>query len=99
MATVLHGDFEWDDVKAENNLRRHAVSLLEGITVFDDPFAIIERSHKHSIGEIRYVIIGMSERNRLIAVAYTIREQVRIISARKLTPQERRHYEKQTENQ
>ena len=93
---IVYGDFEWDKEKARRNLRIHFVSFEEATTVFDDPLAIIEQSAKHSVGETRYVIIGLSERNQLLAVAHTLRWRIRIISARWLTPRERREYENQT---
>lgn len=97
MGDIINGHFEWDEAKAQSNLRIHGVSFEEAASVFDDPLAIIERSWKHSVGENRYVIIGLSKRNRLLAVAYTPRQRVRIISARGLTPHERRNHENQTE--
>jgi uncharacterized protein len=48
----------------------------------------------HSIGESRYIIIGISRFGQLLIVAHTDRlERVRIISARKATRQEQRFYE------
>ena len=44
--------------------------------------------------EDRWIIIGMSHRNRLLIVAHTDRgESVRIISAREVTRRERKLYE------
>jgi len=40
MATVIYGDFEWDDAKAETNLKKHGVTFEEASTVFDDPNAL-----------------------------------------------------------
>jgi uncharacterized DUF497 family protein len=40
VATVVEGDFEWDDAKAESNLGKHGVSFAEGATVFADPWAV-----------------------------------------------------------
>lgn len=97
MPDVIHGGFEWDATKARRNLKDHAIGFSEAVTVFEDPLVVIERSPKHSLGEDRYVIIGVSDQGRLLAVAYTPRHRLRIISARKLTPKERRDYEKQTE--
>ena len=50
-----------------------------------------------SIGESRYVIIGLSRFGQILVVAHTDRgEKVRIISARKATRQERRFYEEES---
>jgi hypothetical protein len=40
VATVIEGDFEWDDEKALSNLDKHGVSFPEAATVFADPAAV-----------------------------------------------------------
>jgi len=40
VATVIEGDFEWDDEKARSNLEKHGVSFAEAATVFADPAAV-----------------------------------------------------------
>jgi Ribonuclease toxin, BrnT, of type II toxin-antitoxin system len=40
VATVIDGDFEWDEDKAEANLAKHGVSFAEAATVFADPAAV-----------------------------------------------------------
>ena len=97
MGDLIYGDFEWDEEKARSNLHAHGVSFLEAMTVFDDPLAVVKESRKHSVGEYRYVIIGMSGKSRLLVVTYTPRRLTRIISARKLTAKERHDYESQRE--
>lgn len=94
---ILYGDFEWGEGKAGYNQRVHGVSFVEAITVFEDPLAVTKESRKHSVGEYRYVTIGLSARGRLLAVSHTPRPRIRVISARRLTPKERRHYENQAE--
>ncbi|MFM6198868.1 MAG: BrnT family toxin [Dolichospermum sp.] len=48
----------------------------------------------HSYGEERYVIIGLSNANRILIVPHTDRaDRVRIISAREATRNERRFYQ------
>ncbi|MGZ8846637.1 MAG: BrnT family toxin [Pyrinomonadaceae bacterium] len=91
-------EFIWDTQKAKSNIRKHGVSFEEAITVFNDPLFVIFRSHKHSLDENRYVIIGMSDQDRLLAVSFTEANEIRIISARELTTRERRNYEKQQKN-
>jgi uncharacterized DUF497 family protein len=41
VATVVHGDFERDDVKAASNLTKHAISFEEAATVFADPKVLV----------------------------------------------------------
>jgi hypothetical protein len=90
--------FEWDDEKAEANLWKHKVSFAEGATVFDDPYVVIEPDRLHSHGEVRAFATGFSRMSRVLLVVYTERyERVRLISARKATPEERRKYESQFE--
>jgi uncharacterized DUF497 family protein len=86
--------FEWDAQKAQANQRKHQVSFEEARTVFGDPFARITEDRDHSEGEQRWHIIGISVQQRVLVVAYTERnETIRIITARKAEPGERRRYE------
>ena len=47
--------FEWDNKKAENNLKKHQVSLEEGASVFSDALAFTFRDPDHSVREMRYL--------------------------------------------
>jgi hypothetical protein len=86
--------FEWNPEKAVINLRKHDISFQEATTVFDDPLSVTFPDPDHSIGENRYIIIGMSRSGQLLVVSHTDREnRTRIISARRATRQERRFYE------
>jgi uncharacterized DUF497 family protein len=85
---------EWDPVKARTNLTKHQVSFEEASTVFDDPLFITFLDVEHSDNEERYIILGLSQRSRLLLIAHTDREgAIRIISAGKATKNERRFYE------
>jgi uncharacterized DUF497 family protein len=86
--------FEWDESKADANLKKHGVSFEEAKTVFYNPMAIIFDDEAHSIDEQREIIIGHSRKNRLLLVSFTERSiSVRIISARLVTRKEREDYE------
>lgn len=86
--------FEWNPDKATLNLEKHGISFQEAATVFNDPLSVTSPDPDHSIGENRYVIIGISRFGELLVVAHTDRgEKIRIISAREATRQERRFYE------
>lgn len=86
--------FEWDHAKAAGNLVKHGVSFEEASTVFADPLGRIADDPRHSTEEPRFVLLGQSERQRLLAVMYTERaDTIRLISARGATPRERRAYE------
>lgn len=89
-------EFEWDARKAAQNLSRHGVSFDEASTVFGDPLAATVRDPRHSVGEFRFVTIGLSTSDRFLVVAHTDRDdRIRIISARRATRRERRQYEGQ----
>jgi uncharacterized protein len=86
--------FEWDNRKAESNLRAHGVSFREATTVFGDSLSITISDPDHSTAEMRFVDIGLSHRGRLLVVSYTERgNRIRLISARRTTRNERRQYE------
>ncbi len=86
--------YEWDKEKELTNLKKHGVSFEEAETVWRDFFNIDLFDDEHSEGERRFLMVGESEQNRLLIVSYTERENsFRIISARELTPKEKRDYE------
>jgi hypothetical protein len=86
--------FEWDDVKAEANLRKHGIDFDEAQSVFTDPLSLVIDDVAHSQDEERLVIIGMSFMARLLVVVFTDRNQrIRLISARRATRRERAQYE------
>ena len=96
-------DFEWDPAKAALNVAKHRVSFDEASTVFADPLSSTFPDPRHSLGEQRFVIFGVSHGGRLLAVMYAERrrpdedaEVIRIISAREATRGERTAYEEGT---
>jgi len=85
--------YEWHPLKAARNLKDHGVSFEEAATVFDDPLAIITPDFAHSIEEQRFICFGSSDQSRFLAVAFTERgDIIHIITAREMTPKERRFY-------
>lgn len=88
---VSVGDFEWDEAKARTNLRKHGVAFTDAVTVFLDPRAIDAPDLEHPE---RYVIIGRAKGSRVLFVVYAERrDRIRLISARKVSPSQRRIYE------
>lgn len=86
--------FEWDGNKAFSNLSKHGVSFDEAKTIFNDPLYVDFYDPDHSDDEERYLIVGESNRGRLLIVSYTeIENSIRIISAREVTRSEREAYE------
>jgi uncharacterized DUF497 family protein len=86
--------FEWNENKAASNLSKYGVSFEEAKTVFDDPLYVDFYEPDHSEDEERYLIVGESNRGRLLIVSYTKRgDSIRLISAREVTRTEREAYE------
>ena len=52
-------EFEWDDVKAQANLRKHKISFQEARRVYDDLFALIEQDLSEDFGEDRFLATGV----------------------------------------
>ena len=87
--------FAWDDDKAEENQQKHGVSFEEASTVFADENARLKHDPDHSQEEDRFILLGFSAKLRLLIVCHAYRENdevIRIISARKATPNERKQY-------
>lgn len=92
--------FEWDPLKARANLAKHGVPFDEAARVWDDPDyvvypdAVVDHEQRwHAIGRVGLVT--------LLLVVHIYRgppdnERVRIISARKATPRERRIYDSES---
>jgi uncharacterized DUF497 family protein len=90
-------EFQWDSNKAQINLEKHRVAFEEAITAFYDPLSITIPDPEHSEGEHRFLLLGLSNRNRLLVVSHTDRgDSIRIISARVATRHERKNYEHPT---
>ena len=86
--------FEWDANKAGINIEKHGVTFDEATTVFSDEISATVPDPDHSIEEERAIIFGLSASNRHLVVSFLERgDIIRIISAREMTPQERRAYE------
>lgn len=92
--------FEWDPVKAASNWTKHGITFEMAQEAFKDTLAVVEIDDRQDYGEerlVRTAMVGL----RYLFVSYTERvdrrngdEVIRIISARKATPHERRTYHK-----
>ncbi len=86
--------FEWNALKAAENLRKHGVSFDEAASVFFDPLSATGDDPDHSLHERRFVTFGMSSSGRLLVVAHAEHDDgIRIITARQATRAERKLYE------
>ena len=87
--------FDWDPAKAESNVRKHGVRFADAVTALEDELALTMRD-PFAEGEERWVTLGVDSLGRALVVVYTWRDDsIRVISARRATPSERRQSERQ----
>lgn len=87
--------FEWDGNKNQINQQKHGISFEEAQTVFYDDHAILFDDPEHSIGEERFLIIGVTENEKICIVSHCYKDKedtIRIISARPATKNEKKVY-------
>lgn len=84
--------FEWDENKNQQNLKKHKISFEEAIEIFNGiVFTTIDE--RYDYGETREISVGAIQGVVILTVAHTERNgKIRIISARKATPRERKDY-------
>jgi uncharacterized protein len=79
-------NFEWDEAKAANNLRKHGVSFAFATTAFEDSCAIEKIDDREDYGEERIILTGYGTDDMsgiLLTITYTLRDEIhRLISAR-----------------
>jgi uncharacterized protein len=89
--------FEWDEAKAQSNLRKHGVRFEDAMLVFADPFAMVEQDRCEG-DELRWQTLGSVGDTVLLLVAHTVRDEeqdeiIRLVSARKAVRKERKRYD------
>jgi uncharacterized protein len=87
--------FSWDERKDRENQRKHGVSFEEASSAFADENARLRHDPDHSQDENRFILLGISAKLRILVVAHAYRRegnQIRIVSARKATRNEREQY-------
>jgi uncharacterized DUF497 family protein len=85
-------EFEWDENKNRQNIKKHGISFEEATAIFDKPFWT-RIDDRYDYREVREVSIGDIGNFVIVVVAHTERKnKTRVISARKATPRERRRY-------
>jgi uncharacterized DUF497 family protein len=88
----LQGDAEWDRRKSAANLLKHGIRFSEAVTALSDDLAVTVEDEDSD--ERRFITVGAGVGGEILVVVYTWRdERVRLISARRATPKERRAYE------
>ncbi len=89
-------NYEWDEKKAHLNRQKHGIDFADVVSVFEDEAALTIEDDDPD--ERRFITLGMNALGQLLLVVYTYRAHgIRIISARKATPRERRYYEENDE--
>ena len=85
--------FRWNEDKARRNSQKHGVSFQQGAQVFFDPFLRYVDATRD--GEQRDGAIGFDFDFRILFVVHLVVEDeyIRLISARKAEPDERKRYE------
>jgi uncharacterized DUF497 family protein len=89
-------EFEWDERKNQENIRKHGLTFQEAETVFSDEHALLIGDSEHSGSEDRFILLGLSADLQTLVVChcYCRAAVIRIISARKATRRERDQYHK-----
>jgi uncharacterized DUF497 family protein len=86
-------------VKARTNQRKHLVSFMDAMTVFEDHLTLFEQDGIGEAGALRWQAVGLAGSVVVLLVAFTVREEegeseiIRLISARRATREERNRYE------
>jgi uncharacterized DUF497 family protein len=89
--------FSWDEGNARKNQDKHGVSQGEAEEIFFNQPLLVVGDDKHSQAELRYVALGATNFDVLLAVVFTLRQEgtlIRVISARPMSKKERMYYEK-----
>jgi uncharacterized DUF497 family protein len=90
VATVVYGDFEWDEAKAAANARKHGITFEEAATVFEDVDLLV---NVDPVDRSRFIAVGFSSVARVLVVVHVVpSEHTRLISARRATSNEERLY-------
>jgi uncharacterized protein len=85
--------FEWNEKKGKSNFRKHGIAFNEAQGAFYDKSSALVKIIREGLSEERYILIGKTDKGRLITVVLTIREpKIRIISARHPKPKEVKIY-------
>jgi uncharacterized DUF497 family protein len=85
--------FDWDEAKNRRNVAKHGIHFETAVVAFEDPYALV-RLDRVVDGEERWQTIGTIDGLIVLLVAHTLADElIRIISARKATPRERKLYE------
>ncbi len=83
--------FEWDEAKAQWNLRVHGVSFAQAAR-FDMSTAVELESYDDEVNETRFAALGKIEKALHVIVYARRAGSIRVISLRRAAAKERRLY-------
>ena len=85
--------FQWDAGNTDKNWINHKVTIIECEQIFFNQPLLITDDVKHSRTEKRYYVLGKTDMDRKLFIAFTIRKNlIRIISARDMNKKEKKNY-------
>ncbi len=85
-------EFEWDENKNKSNQEKHGIDFNDAKEVFSDENRTNYEDNRKDYGEKRWITVGIVA-NVFMTVVYTIRNAIRIISARRSNLKERQEYD------
>lgn len=92
--------FDWDHANLAKNWDKHRVTPWECEQAFFNMPLVVADDLAHSTVEPRYYALGQTDTERRLFIVFTIRNRrVRVISARDMSPKERRAYHEQAQKQ
>lgn len=85
--------FQWDQGNVEKNQQSHNVTYMECEEVFFNKPLLLSKDVKHSQKENRYYVLGKTNEQRKLFIAFTLRDNlIRVISARDMSKKEKQIY-------
>ena len=90
--------FDWDSDKNLENAEKHGISFEQAQEIFLDSLHLSILDERFSYFEERWITMGVTQSGEVLVVAHLYfvedpEERIRIISARRAAPKERRQYE------
>ncbi|HEY44524.1 MAG TPA: BrnT family toxin [Anaerolineae bacterium] len=90
---LLCRGFDWDEWNVEKIWTKHQVSRAECEQVLFNQPLVVGEDTEHSQEEMRYYVLGQTDKGRELFLVFTIRENlIRVITARDMSRRERRIY-------
>jgi uncharacterized DUF497 family protein len=87
--------FEWDEGNIDKNRLKHRVDTNECEQVLFNPKIILKDKAHSTKNEIRYIVLGITNNDRTLALAVTTRgDKIRVIMARDQSRKERLRFNK-----